>query len=142
MNLSRHSGDLSNIDFVDLLVVDLSGSPRSLSLPRAYMSEGRMEKGVGVDAASFGFQDPAASRLSAIPDLSSAFVEDKEGVRILHALCDLKDEKGRDFPQYPRAVAAQSFQCFENLAALEQALVGRFHFRGLHRGRGGAQARC
>jgi glutamine synthetase len=105
MLLSRYSGDLSTVDFVDLLIVDLSGAPRSISLPRPYMSEGRMESGIGVDAGSFGFDDPAGSRLSALPDMASAFVEEKEGIRTLHALCDMVDEEGRDFPQAPRAVA-------------------------------------
>ena len=105
MQLSRYSGDLSTVDFVDLLIVDLSGAPRSISLPRPYMTEGRMERGIGVDAGTFGFVDPMGSRLSAVPDLASAFVEEKEGVRILHALCDIVDEIGGDFPQAPRAAA-------------------------------------
>jgi glutamine synthetase len=105
MQLSRYSGDLSTVDFVDLLIVDLSGALRSISLPRPYMAEGRMESGIGVDAETFGFVDPTGVRLSAQPDLSSAFVEEKEGIRTLHVLCDLEDESGRDFPQAPRQVA-------------------------------------
>ena len=105
MRLTRYSGDLSTVDFVDLLVVDLGGALRSISVPRAYMAEGRMELGVGVDAPSFGFADPSLARLAAVPDASAAFVEEKEGCRILHALCDLRDEDGREFAQYPRAVA-------------------------------------
>jgi glutamine synthetase len=105
MRLTRYSGDLSTVDFVDLLIVDLGGSPRSISVPRAYMAEGRMEGGVGVDAATFGFSDPSGARLAAVPDASASFVEEKEGYKVLHALCDLRDEDGKDFPQYPRAVA-------------------------------------
>jgi glutamine synthetase len=105
MQLTRYSGDLSTVDFVDFLIVDISGIPRSITLPRAYMTEGRMESGIGVEAKGFGFSDPPRSRLAARPDISSAFVEEKEGLRTLHALCDIKDEAGRDFAQYPRQLA-------------------------------------
>ncbi len=108
MLLTRYSGDLSTVDFIDLLILDLGGSPRSLSLPRAYMSESRMEGGIGVDAATFGYSDGSGARLAAVPDASTAFVEEKEGSRILRVLCDLRDEDGRDFPQCPRAVARAS----------------------------------
>lgn len=108
MLLTRYSGDLSTVDFIDLLILDIGGSPRSLSLPRAYMSESRMEDGIGVDAATFGYSDDSGARLAAVPDLSTAFVEEKEGARILRVLCDLRDEVGRDFPQYPRAVTRAS----------------------------------
>jgi glutamine synthetase len=105
MQLSRYSGDLSTVDFVDLLIVDFSGAPRSISLPRPYVTEGRMEGGIGIDGETFGFVDPTGARLSALPDPAFAFVEEKEGIRTLHTLCDIKDDKGRDFPQAPRQVA-------------------------------------
>jgi glutamine synthetase len=105
MQLTRFSGDLLAVDFVDLLILDLIGSPRSLSLPRAYMSEERMKEGVGVDASTFGFSNHSGARLAAVPDLSAAFVEEKAGIRILHVLCDIRGEDGREFSQYPRSVA-------------------------------------
>jgi glutamine synthetase len=105
MQLTRYSGDLSTVDFVDLLVIDLTGAPRSISLPRAYMTEARWEEGVGVDAGTFGFSDESGSRLAAVPDASAAFVEEKDGSSILHVLCDLRDDEGRDFAQCPRALA-------------------------------------
>ena len=105
MLLTRYSGDLSTVDFVDLLILDQSGALRSMSLPRAYMAEARMETGIGVDAASFGFPDSPASRLAAVPDQSTAFVEEKAGYKVLHALCDLREEGGGDFAPYPRSIA-------------------------------------
>lgn len=105
MHLSRYSGDLSTVDFVDLLLVDLSGALRSISIPRAYMVDSRMEGGIGVDGGSFGFPEAGGARLSAVPDLSAAFVEEKGGTRTLHALCDIRDEAGRGCPFAPRSVA-------------------------------------
>jgi Glutamine synthetase len=113
MELSRYSGDLSTVDFVDLLMIDLSGCLRSISLPRAYLSESRVERGVGVDPGSFGLagarEDGPAPRLAAIPDFEAAFVEEKDGAKTLHALCDIKDERGADYPLAPRSVVRAAF---------------------------------
>jgi glutamine synthetase len=123
MRLTRYSGDLSTVDYIDLLILDLSGSIRSISLPRAYMAEARMESGIGVDAASFGFSDPSGARLAAVPDPSTAFVEEKEGYRILRVLCDLRDEEGRDFGQYPRAVARASLAELRSSGLADDAMM-------------------
>jgi glutamine synthetase len=105
MQLSRYSGDLSTVDFVDLTIVDLAGAPRSIALPRAYMSEGRMESGIGVEPESFGLPNPGGARLTAIPDLSASYVEERDGARVLTVLCDVVDGEGRDFRPYARSVA-------------------------------------
>jgi glutamine synthetase len=123
MQLSRYSGDLSTVDFVDLLIVDMAGAPRSLSLPRAYMSESRMEDGLGVDAGSFGFPDSSRSKLSALPDFSSAFVEEKDGLRSLRVLCDLRDEEGRDFALYPRSVARAAMAELRSAGIADDAMM-------------------
>ena len=123
MRLTRYSGDLSTIDFVDLLILDLSGALRSISLPRAYMAEERMEGGIGVDAGSFGFSDPSGARLAAVPDPSAAFVEEKEGCRILRVLCDLRDEDGRDFAQYSRAVSRAALAELRSSGMADDAMM-------------------
>ncbi len=123
MLLTRYSGDLSTVDFVDLLILDLAGAPRSLSIPRAYMSESRMEGGIGVDAPTFGFSDASGARLSAVPDISTAFVEEKEGARILRVLCDLRDEDGRGFAQYPRTVARAAASELRSSGLADEAMM-------------------
>jgi glutamine synthetase len=103
--------------------VDLGGALRSISLPRPYLTEGRIERGIGVDAGTFGFGDRDEARLSAMPDLSSAFVEERDGIRVLHALCDLEDESGKAFPPAPRSVARSAMAELRASGLADDALM-------------------
>jgi glutamine synthetase len=105
MVLSRFSGDMSSIDYLSLLVVDIAGALHSVSLPRGYATPKVLESGVGFDASNFGFAQVRTSDMVAVPDLSDAFVEEKEGYRVLHAFCDVLTADRAPFDQYPRAVA-------------------------------------
>lgn len=105
MKLSRHTGDLSSVDYLSLLVIDLGGQVRAVSLPRSYLSEKVLRDGVGFDASNFGYAQVQASDMVAIPDLSTAFVEDKDGYRILHAFGEVQTAAGETFAHYPRTVA-------------------------------------
>lgn len=108
MTLSSYTGDLSTIDYLSMLVVDIHGALRSVSLPRAYVSDKALKNGIGFDASNFGYAQVHKSDMVAIPDLSSAFVEEKDGFRILHAFCDVWTTDGEPFEQYPRAVARKA----------------------------------
>jgi len=105
MQLSHYSGDLSTIDYLSLLVVDVAGQIHSVSLPRNYVSDKVLKNGIGFDASNFGYAQVHASDMVAIPDLADAFVQDRDGYRILHAFCDVWTTGGEPFAQYPRAVA-------------------------------------
>lgn len=108
MTLSSYTGDLSTIDYLSMLVVDIHGALRSVSLPRAYVSDKVLKNGIGFDASNFGYAQVHKSDMVAIPDLSTAFVEEKDGFRILHAFCDVWTTDGEPFDQYPRAVARKA----------------------------------
>jgi len=105
MQLSSYSGDLASIDYLSLLVIDVAGQLHSVSLPRSYVSEKVLKNGIGFDASNFGFAQVHASDMVAIPDLAGAFVQERDGYRILHAFCDVFATSGEAFAQYPRAVA-------------------------------------
>lgn len=108
MTLSSYTGDLSTIDYLSMLVVDIHGALRSVSLPRAYVSDKVLKNGIGFDASNFGYAQVHKSDMVAIPDLATAFVEEKDGFRILHAFCDVWTTDGEPFDQYPRAVARKA----------------------------------
>ncbi len=108
MMLSKYSGDLSGIDYLSMLVVDIHGAVRSVSLPRAYVTEKVLKNGIGFDASNFGYAQVHKSDMVAIPDLSTAFVEEKDGFRILHAFSDVWTTDGQPFDQYPRTVARKA----------------------------------
>ncbi len=110
MQLSQYEGDMSAIDFLSLLVVDIVGQIHSVSLPRSYATDKVMKNGIGFDASNFGFAKVHASDMVAIPDMSRAFVEEKDGYRILHAFCDVWTTAGEPFLQYPRTVARRALE--------------------------------
>jgi len=110
MDLSAWNGDLSKIDYLSLLVIDMSGQLRSVSLPRSYVSEKVLAKGIGFDASNFGYAQVHKSDMVAVPDLARAFIERKDGFAILHAFCDVRGTDGLPFDQYPRHVARRAVE--------------------------------
>ncbi len=108
MNLSGYSGDLSTIDYLSLLVVDVVGALHSVALPKSYATEKVLRNGIGFDASNFGFAQVQKSDMVAVPDLCASFVEDKDGYRTLHAFCNVMTTDGVAFAQYPRTIAARA----------------------------------
>ncbi|MCX7024487.1 MAG: glutamine synthetase beta-grasp domain-containing protein [Spirochaetes bacterium] len=110
MELSKYSNDISSIDYLSMLVVDVHGVLHSVSLPRAYITDKVLKDGIGFDASNFGFAQTHSSDMVAIPDLSTAFVETRDGFSILHAFCDVETTEGKPFEQYPRAIARRALE--------------------------------
>ncbi len=110
MELSKYSNDMSSIDYLSMLVIDVHGVMHSVSLPKGYITEKVLKGGIGFDASNFGFAQTHASDMVAIPDLSTAFVETRDGFRILHAFCDVETTDGEAFDQYPRAIARKALE--------------------------------
>lgn len=118
MQLSKYSGDLSGIDYLSMLVVDIHGALHSVSLPRDYVGEKVLRNGIGFDASNFGYAQVHKSDMVAIPDMSTGFVEDQDGFRVLHVFCDVWTTDGIPFDQYPRTVARKAMD------ALRESGVG------------------
>jgi glutamine synthetase len=112
---------MEGIDFLSLLVVDVAGSVRSVSLPKGYISEKTLKNGIGFDASNFGFAKVHDSDMVAIPDLETAFVEEKDGFTVLHAFCDVRTTEGEPFTQYPRAVARAAMEHLKATGIGEEA---------------------
>jgi glutamine synthetase len=110
MKLSRWNGKLEGYDYLSLLVVDIDGKMREVSLPASYVSDKVLMKGIGFDASNFGYAEVRASDMVAVPDFSTAFIEDKDGFRILHAFCDVRTTDGEPFQQYPRIVIRSALE--------------------------------
>jgi glutamine synthetase len=110
MELSKYTGDLDGIDFLSLLVIDIQGALRSVSLPRSYVSDKVLKNGIGFDASNFGYAQVHKSDMVAVPDLAGAFVQEKDGYRVLHAFCDVHTTDGEAFAQYPRTVARKALE--------------------------------
>lgn len=110
MKLYKFSGNLDDIDYLSMLVVDINGQLRSVSLPRSYVTDKVLTNGIGFDASNFGFAQVHHSDMVAIPDMQATFVEERDGFRILHAFCDVWTTQGELFEQYPRAIAKKAVE--------------------------------
>lgn len=107
MNLSKFDGDLGRADFLNLLMVDIAGNIRAVSLPKGYVNEHVLKDGIGFDASNYGYAKVTNSDMVAVPDMKTAFVEEREGFTTVHVFCDVvsADDNRTTFSQYPRNVA-------------------------------------
>lgn len=115
MQLSAFSGDLSSVDYVSFLVVDINGQLHSVALPRAYATEKVLHNGIGFDASNFGYAQVHSSDMVAVPDLATGFVEIKDDFTTLHAFCDVYCSDGTRFDQYPRTIASRAAEKMKTL---------------------------
>ncbi len=105
MELIKYDGDIGNIDFLNLMVIDISGKIRNVTLPESFVNEKVFNEGIGFDASNYGFAPVTNSDMVAVPDMDTAFVEFRDGYKTLHTLCDVRFVDGGLFDQYPRSVA-------------------------------------
>jgi len=121
MHLRAFDGDDAGIDFVDLLMIDLHGALRRVSLPRASATDRRLAQGIGFDGSNLGYAKTADSDMVAVPDLATAFVREQAGRNVLCALCDVVRTDGEPFDQYPRAVARRALEVLREAGVAEDA---------------------
>ncbi len=100
--------DALQADYLNLLMFDIDGGLRSVTLPRDYVSQDILRDGIGFDASNYGFAKVERSDMVAIPDCSAAWTEEREGLVIAHVLCDVVSTQRSDFDQYPRSVAKRT----------------------------------
>jgi glutamine synthetase len=123
MQLSSYSGDLAGIDYLSMLVIDIHGALRSVSLPKSYVDGRVITGGIGFDASNFGYAQVQRSDMVAVPDLSTAFVQERDGFRILHAFCDVLTSDGQPFAQYPRTIARQALSHLRATGLADDAMM-------------------
>ena len=125
MQLERYNGHIEDADFLSMLMVDIAGNIRSVSLPRGYVSDKVLADGVGFDASNYGYAKVNNSDMVAVPDMETAFYEVRGDYRILHVLCDVVSTEREPFGQYPRNVvrAARDFLREKGIADTAKVLV-------------------
>jgi len=77
------------ISQVDLKTTDIWGRWRHVTLASTYFSEKTFTEGVGFDASNLGYGNVVQSDLLMIPDPSTAFIEEREGQRLISMICDV-----------------------------------------------------
>ena len=116
-------GDFSAIDFLDLLMIDVYGGIRHVSVPMARATDKLLAEGVGFDGSNFGYAKTDYSDMVAVPDLESSFVSERSGHVSLHALCDVERGDGERFEQYPRNVTRQAMELLRRHGLADEAMV-------------------
>ena len=128
MNLTEAKGIMKGAfeaDYLNFLMFDLAGGMRSVTLPKRYVSKKVLEDGIGFDASNYGFAKVDQSDMVAIPDSSTALLEERDGFRTAHVLCDVVSTDRKTFDQYPRSVAKKTASWLreKNLADSAMMLV-------------------
>ena len=95
------------IDSIDFRAPDLMGRFRHLTIPASRLTEAVVREGVGFDGSNYGYCRASGSDMVLIPDLSTAYAEERCGERILTLISGICDAKTRvPAPIDPRGTAA------------------------------------
>jgi glutamine synthetase len=98
--------DEHEIEFVDFRVADFVGRLRHLTIPSARFTPTLLSEGLGFDGSNYGYRAVAGSDMVLTPDLSTAYVEHRDGSRILSLISDIRDaETGEAAAIDPRGIA-------------------------------------
>ena len=110
MTFRAFDGDYATIDFLDLLMIDIHGGIRHVSVPSGYVTDKLLAEGIGFDASNFGYAKTHDSDMVAIPDMRTAFVQERAGHSLLHVLCDVELTEAGSFRQYPRSITRRTIE--------------------------------
>ena len=107
------------VEFIDLLIVDLIGRWRHITLPAERFTPTLIEQGVAFDGSNYGYLSVSASDMVVRPDLDTAVIRMQEHGVLLSLLGEihLAGRKG-PFPGDPRGIAkrAASYLATEGIA--------------------------
>jgi len=116
--------EADGIEFVDFRVADLVGRFRHLTVPAARFTETLLKDGVGFDGSNFGFRGVHGSDMVLKPDLSTAYVEERDGEAILTLLCDVYEADTREPAAVdPRGVARRAVGYLRERGIADDVLV-------------------
>ncbi|WP_129409724.1 glutamine synthetase family protein [Marinitoga lauensis] len=98
-------------DFLDIMVVDIYGKLKHVTLPKSYVSEKIFKEGIGFDASNYGFAKVTDSDMVSISDFDKIYLEENEGMKIIHIFSDvISPSTGEFFDQYPRSIAKETLK--------------------------------
>lgn len=126
MKLSAYSGLVEkgfDADFLNLLMFDISGGMRSVTIPKEYVSDSVFRDGIGFDASNYGFAKVTNSDMVAIPDAGCAFLEERDGFRTVHVICDVTTTERLTFDQYPRSVTKKTAAYLQEKGLADRAMM-------------------
>jgi len=100
-----------NIESVDFRIADLTGRFRHITVPVSCFTEKLVAEGLGFDGSNYGYRDVAGSDMVLLPDLATAYVEERQGERLLVLIGDICEAETRQPASMdPRGIAAAAIQ--------------------------------
>jgi len=112
------------IGFVDFRVTDLTGRFRHVTIPADRLTESLLSDGVGFDGSNYGYRGIGGSDMVLIPDLSTAYVEERDGEGILTVIGDICEAKTRTpADRDPRRIAAAAVQYLRERGIADDLIV-------------------
>lgn len=111
--------DEQGIEFVDFRVADFVGRLRHLTIPAIRFTPELIAEGLGFDGSNYGYRAVAGSDMVLIPDLSTAYIEERDGTRVMSLISDIRDaETGEAAAIDPRGIASAAIEQMkrENMA--------------------------
>ena len=116
--------DELGIQFVDFRVADLVGRFRHLTIPSERFTPELVEEGLGFDGSNYGFRSVEGSDMVLVPDLETAYVEERYGERILTLIADIRDATTREPAKIdPRGIAAAAVSRAQELGIADKVMV-------------------
>lgn len=120
----KHQIDEQGIQFVDFRVADFVGRFRHLTIPSARFTPSLIAEGLGFDGSNYGYRAVAGSDMILIPDLSSAYVEERYGVKVMSLIADIQDAATRTAATIdPRGIASAAVAYAQELGIADEILV-------------------
>jgi len=117
----------TNIEFIDLKAIDLSGRLHHITLPTyPGILEKLLKEGVGFDGSSYGFLKVENSDMILIPDLSTVMLDPfrVENTLSFYSHIVLTDEARTPFPQDGRIVARKAEQLLLETTGADKSMWG------------------
>ena len=120
----KHQIDELGIQVIDFRVADFVGRFRHLAIPSARFTPALIAEGLGFDGSNFGYRAVAGSDMVLIPDLSSAYVEERQGEKVLAIIADIRDAETRGAAAIdPRGIARAAVAYAQELGIADDLLV-------------------
>ena len=116
--------DEQDIHFIDFRVADFVGRFRHLAIPAARFTPELLSEGLGFDGSNYGYRSVAGSDMVLVPDLASAYVEQRGSDPVLVLIADIRDANtGAAAAIDPRGIAAAAVAHARQLGIADETRV-------------------
>jgi len=109
---------------VDFRIADLTGRFRHITIPVSRFTESVVTEGLGFDGSNYGYRDVAGSDMVLLPDLTTAYVEERQGERLLVLISDICEAATLQPASIdPRGIAKAAIQFMRDDGLADDILV-------------------